>query len=197
MSEPASQSLPLTTLHDLVRWLHATAVPGIVIGGVAASVLGRPRATRDVDAVVWLDPEGWPDLLAAGAQFGFIPRRPDALPFARQSRVLLVHHAPSGVDVDISFGALPFEKEAIERHLSVEVGGVSIPLPTPEDLIVMKAIAHRQRDVADIESLLDAHPRLDLRRVRRWVREFSAVLEMPEILNDLEAMLARWERKKP
>jgi len=31
-----------------VRWLRAAGAPGVIIGGVAASFLGRPRATRDV-----------------------------------------------------------------------------------------------------------------------------------------------------
>jgi len=46
----------------------------------------------------------------------------------------------------------------------------------------MKAIAHRPRDMADIEAILDAQPQLDLRRVRRWVREFSTLLETPALL---------------
>jgi hypothetical protein len=64
-------------------------------------------------------------------------------------------------------------------------------LATPEDLIVMKAVAHRARDLGDIEGLLTAHPRLDRVRVRRLVRKFAAVLEAPEVLEDLESALAR------
>jgi hypothetical protein len=110
---------------------------------------------------------------------------------------LLVSHKSTGIDVDISLAALPFEKESIARAKWMDVGGLSLPLPTPEDLIIMKAVAHRPRDLADIESVLDAHPKLDLRRVRRWVREFSTALEMPDILKDLEAILGRrWKRKK-
>jgi len=51
----------------------------------------------------------------------------------------------------------------------------------------MKAL----RDVADIEAVLDAHPDLDLDRVRYWVSQFASVLEAPEILVDLERMLKR------
>jgi len=41
---------------------------------------------------------------------------------------------------------------------------------------------------------MDAQPNIDLKRVRQWVREFSSVLELPEIYNDLEKILA--QRKK-
>ncbi|MBI3990201.1 MAG: nucleotidyltransferase [candidate division NC10 bacterium] len=186
----------LAVLRDLVDWLQTGRVPGVVIGGVAASFLGRPRLTRDVDVLVLLDEGRWEEFLALGARFGFLPRLPNTLTFARQTRVLLVRHEPSGIDVDISSGTLPFEEESIARALLVDVGGFSIPLPTPEDLIIMKAVAHRPRDLADIESVLDTRPKLNLRRVRRWVREFSAALEMPEILTDLETILAQRRHRK-
>lgn len=176
-------------LRDLLAWLKDAQVQGVIIGGVAASFLGRPRVTRDIDAVVLLETERWEEFLALGASHGFVPRRADALAFATRSHVLLVMHQPSNISVDISFGFLPFEKECVQRRVFVEVAGLSVPLLTPEDLIVMKAVAHRARDLADIEAVLDAHPKLDLRRIRRWVREFSSVLEMPEISDDLEAII--------
>jgi predicted nucleotidyltransferase len=78
----------------------------------------------------------------------------------------------------------------------VALDGVRVPLPLPEDLIVMKAVAHRAQDLADIEAILAAQPKLNLRRVRRWVREFAAALSMPEILNDLEALLSQRRKQR-
>ena len=197
MPEPVDLAPLLAVLRDLMAWFKAREVPGVVIGGVAASLLGRPRLTRNVDAVVLLDEDHWGEFLAAGTQHGFVPRRADALAFAQETRVLLVRHEESGIDADIVFGSLAFEKEAVTRATWVELGGVRVPLPLPEDLIVMKVVAHRPRDLDDIEAILAAHPKLNLRRVRRWVREFSAALKMPEILNDLEALLSqRRQRRK-
>jgi hypothetical protein len=188
-------------LRDLIAWFGAEGVPGVVIGGVAAGLLGRPRATQHLDAVVLLAPERWAAFLEAGTRFGFGPRVSEALNFARQARVLLVRHGASAVDADVTFAGLPFEEEVVASAKPVEVGGVLVPLPTPEDLIVMKAFAHRPRDMADIESLLDSHPKLDLRRVRRWVREFAATVDAPELATDLEALIAakrkRKRKKKP
>jgi Nucleotidyl transferase of unknown function (DUF2204) len=192
MASDAEPLAPLlATLGDLTAWLKAAQAPGVIIGGVAASLLGRPRLTRDVDALVVLDETDWARFLAAGEQFGFAPRRADALAFARQARVLLVRHAPSGIDVDVVFGALAFEEEVVANAKSVDIGGISVSLPTPEDLVIMKAVAHRPRDLGDIEAVLDAHPELDAQRVRRWVREFARALEMPEVLSDLEKILRK------
>jgi len=185
----------LQSLRDLVKWLKSEHVPGVVVGGVAASILGRPRMTRDIDALVLLEEEYWDKFLTDGAKFGFTPRLADCLNFAKKSRVLLIRHKSSGIDVDITFGALAFEKEAIAHAVWIDIKKIHLPLPLPEDLIIMKAIAHRPRDLADIESLLDVHPKLNLRRVRRWVKEFSKAIEMPEILGDLENILQK-KRKR-
>jgi hypothetical protein len=56
MAEPKEILVPLlAALRDLVAWFQDAPTPGMVIGGVAASLLGRPRVTRDIDALVLLD----------------------------------------------------------------------------------------------------------------------------------------------
>jgi len=196
MSEPGYLTPLLAVLRDLAFWLQAGKVSGAVIGGLAASLLGRPRLTRDVDVLVLVDESRWAEFMTEGAKHGFVPRRSDALTFARETRVLLLRHQASGIDVDVVFGGLLFEKEAVARSTWVELCGVRLPLPLPEDLIVMKAVAHRPQDLADIEAILAAHPKIKTRRVRRWVREFAAALEMPEILTDLEALLAQRRKRR-
>lgn len=188
-------------LRDLVAWLQSSRTPCVVIGGVAAAVLGRPRVTADIDAVVLIEEARWPDFLEAGTAFGFVPRRPDCLEFAARTRVLLVRHAPSSVDVDISLGALPFEREMIARACWRDVAGVLVPLPAPEDLVVMKAVAGRARDLADIEDIVANNPDLDRSRVRRIVAQFADALEEPELLRKLERALGpqrtrRYRRKR-
>ncbi len=87
-------------------------------------------------------------------------------------------------------GAMPFEAELLDRSWAKKVAGITIRVASPEDLVIMKAIPLRDQDARDIRALLDVYPKLDLRRVRRWVREFAQVLEMPEIAERLEALLA-------
>lgn len=189
MTERQGLAPLISALADLVKWFEAAGVPGVVIGGVAASLLGRPRLTHDVDALVVANETRWQEFVERGAPFGFHPRLTDALAFAARARVLLMRHVPSEVDVDVTFGALRFEEEAVAHRTVVTVAGVALPLPTPEDLIVMKAVAHRPRDLSDIEAILDAHPDLDVERVRRWVREFARAAGMPEIWDDLLRLL--------
>jgi hypothetical protein len=196
VAKKAKVALPLAPLPGLAAWLQAEQTPGVVIGALAVSLQGRPRVTRDVDVLVLLPEDRWPTFLKSGRAYGFVPRDPDVLAFAKESRVLLLRHQPSAIDVDVALGNLPFEEEAVARATIVQVGGASVPLATPEDLVIMKALAARDQDWLDIEGLLAAHPRLDLRRVRRWVREFANALDAPEIYGDLVKRLRTRKRRK-
>jgi hypothetical protein len=156
---------------------------------------GEPRFTRDIDGLVILEAKRWPGLLETGERHGFEPRLSDALEFAGRSRVLLLRHRSSGVDVDLVFGALAIEEEILRRSVRVKIGFESIPLPTPEDPVIMKAVAGRPQDWLDIESLLVSHPRLNLDRVRQTVGEFASTLDSPEILAEPERMVPQSKRK--
>ena len=191
---PEILAAPLrTSLADLSRWLDAEKIPGVIIGGIAASVLGRPRLTRDIDALAILPEDEWQRVVDSSAQYGIEARIDDALAFARRSRVLLLRHIASGINLDVIFGGLDFEQSAVESALDLEIGGISIRLPRVEDLLVMKAVAGRPKDLEDIRGLLDAHPEADCEEARRWVREFATAASMPDLLGQFEKLLQ--ERK--
>ena len=95
-------------LQELSAWLRASSVEGVVIGGVAVVLLGRPRMTRDVDMLVWLDDEQLPAFLAEGQRRGFSSRFTNPLEFAKKSHIVSVRHALSQITVDIALGALAF-----------------------------------------------------------------------------------------
>lgn len=116
MADAPAPLVPLlAAMSALVGWLREAKVPGVVIGGVAVSLLGRPRATRDVDAVMWLDDERrLTDLVKAASFHDLRPRMDDAVSFARQNRVLLLRHESSSVDLD----TLPWAGSPSSRRLS-------------------------------------------------------------------------------
>jgi Nucleotidyl transferase AbiEii toxin, Type IV TA system len=176
-------------IHAVSIWLSDAGVGFAIVGGVAASLHGRPRVTKDVDVVVMTDDDTWGRLLELAADHGLHPRIPDALQFARTTRVLLLVHRPSHIEVDVSFGALPFELEIVQRATIKNVGRVSFPLASAEDIVIMKAIAMRPRDVADIEGILESVPDLDLDRVRKVVSQLSAALEAEDHLTRLDEIV--------
>lgn len=113
------------------------------------------------------------------------PRYDNAEAFARHNHVLLLQHKATNIAVDLSLGMLPFEFETVERSRLHRVETIEIRIPTPEDLIIQKAIAHRPKDMADIEAVITSQPKLDWERIRHWVQQFADVLERPEIWTDI------------
>ena len=191
MRDDVTGQNPYPALGDLVTWLAAENVPYTIIGGLSVSFFSQPRPTIDVDLVVWLDPERWADFLESANQHGIEPRTADALEFARKRRVLLLQHRLSGIGIDVSFGALPFEEEMINRSKLVPLGNVNLRVATPEDLIIMKMIAHRAQDIRDIVNLVRVCPQLDFERIKYWVHEFALVLEDPELDHELLELIQK------
>jgi hypothetical protein len=179
----------MATLQALQRVIDHFENQGIIIGGVAVSLLGKPRFTADAVAVILISIGELGHLVSSAEKEGFVPRIPNYEELARTNRILLLRHQQTGITCDISLGALPFENEAVNRSQLVHVGGLHLRLPSVEDLIIFKAVAHRPKDLMDIQTLVEMHPDLDRTRIERWVRQFAELLEEPELWTDVAAIL--------
>ena len=160
------------------------------IGGAAVSVLGKARYTEDIDAIFLLSTKDIPRLLEAASEEGIEPCIENAEAFAKKSRVVLLKHVISNTNIDISPGVLPFEQEMVERSVVYQIdAALQIRLPTPEDLIILKAIIHRPKDMEDIRILADKYLNLDVSRIEKWVKQFADVLEMPSLWDNIADIL--------
>ena len=176
-------------IESLQRLLHEFDNRGVIIGGIAVGFLGKPRFTADVDAVFLLSVSDIPKFLDLAQAENILPRIQNAKAFAQKNRVLLLKHSPTDIDIDISLGILPFEQEMVERASTKSFADLSIRLPTPEDLIIMKAIAHRPKDLEDIQTIADKYPNLDTKRIEEWVKSFGEVLEMPDLWDEVKLQM--------
>jgi hypothetical protein len=189
VSADTSMAGALRALADALDEIPALSM---IIGGIAVIAAGVPRETIDIDATILGRTSDLEMVLEALARQQIVPRIADANRFARERQLLLLRHEPSGVTMEISFAWLPFEEEALSRAVLTDFSGVSLRVAIPEDLIVYKATAWRDRDRSDIERLLTLHgDRIDLDRVRRLIVEIAAVLEDPERVALFDAIVAR------
>lgn len=177
------------TIESLQRLLQKYENRGVIIGGIAVGFLGKPRFTADVDAIFLLSIDDIPQFLEFAHEEGIVPRIQNAKEFARKNRILLLKHSLTDTDIDISLGILPFEEEMVERGSIKSVANLSVRLPTPEDLIIMKAIAHRPKDLDDIKTIVEKYPILDGERIKQWVIAFAEALEQPELWRQIERLL--------
>ena len=154
------------------------------IGGLAVQHWGEPRQTNDVDAAIWTE---------FGNERPVIQRLMEQLPgriehadqFALVNRVLLVQEA-SGVDVDISLAAFPYEQELIRRSREQSFRGVGLVICGPSDLIILKAFANRPRDWQDIRGvIIRSGSQLDWQLIESELQVLAELKEEPEILEQL------------
>ena len=157
-----------------------------VIGGLAVQRWGEPRTTLDA-GITLLTGWGEEDAYASELLDRFESRVADGREFALTNRVLLIR-ASSGIDVDISFGALPFEAEMIRRSVPVEFApGIVLPCCSAEDLFIMKAYASRSRDRSDAEGIAARQSALDVNvaeRISCWftgVKRCESVVRMNDV----------------
>jgi len=189
MNQPEGIEPFLEPLESLQRLLSRFNERGVIIGGAAVSILGKARYTEDIDAMFLLSIKDIPQLLKEASEEGIEPRIDNAAEFARKNRVVLLKHVISNTNIDLSLGVLPFEQEMVERSVVHQVDAtLQLRLPTPEDLIILKAIAHRPKDMEDIRILADKYQNLDVARIEKWVKQFAEVLEMPSLWDDIANM---------
>ena len=178
-----------SAVSDCVAALDKLGLPYAIIGGVAVISYGVARATADVDATIPGESLDLDALLSTLEQSGFQRRLPDAAAFARQAHVLLLRHRESQVPIDLTLAWLPFELDMLRSVEHRDFAGVSIPVPSVTDLLIMKLVAHRPKDLGDAEFLVRAQT-VDLIRVRRVLSEFCTLLEDDERLSTLDRLEA-------
>jgi predicted nucleotidyltransferase len=179
-------------------------IPYVVIGGVASTVVGRPRWTHDLD--LFLRPEDALPALEALGDAGFITQRTD--PF------WLYKAIKDGVLVDIIFrstGDVYLDEEMLERATTEDVLGHRARIMAPEDLLVIKAIVHDEKTPRHWFDALGiiAQSELDweylLRRARRAARRVLSLLVYaqsndllvpPGVVRELFEMIAEPERTR-
>jgi hypothetical protein len=165
------------------------------IGGVAVQRWGEPRLTQDVDLTL-LTGFGSEESFTDALLQSFHARRPDAREFALSRRVLLLRTA-SAVNVDVAFGAFPFEERSVERSSTwAWATGQSLMTCSAEDLVVHKAFAGRDLDWGDVERVLTRqHGKLNLAQIRSELKPLLELKGEMEALGKLEQKITTVERR--
>jgi hypothetical protein len=137
----------------LARALRRQGIDWYLLGAQAVIYWGRPRLSADVDVSVFFPRERAGELMAALAKEGLRPLVDDVDEFVARTRVLPVGHQGTGLPADVIFAGPGLEDEFRERVIRVEIGGETIPIISPEELLVTKILAGRPKDVEDALSL--------------------------------------------
>jgi hypothetical protein len=152
-------------LEALASLLGRLGIRWMLIGALAANrYRATTRLTQDVDLLLADLGPGLSALERALAEAGWSQRR--ALP---DGEILRLRHAELGA-ADLIVAGTDYERLALSRARTERLGAsTEVPVATIEDVIVLKLIAGRAQDLADIEAILSAKPTLDHEYLEEWV----------------------------
>lgn len=151
---------------EVFRELDEKGVRYMVVGGIAIVLHGIVRFTADLDIITDLRRENLLRLIAAMDSLGYKPRVPVvaadlADPAKRKTWIkeknmeVFSFFDPKTplhlVDILIK-EPIEFE-DAYSRKVAVEAAGIMIPVVSIEDLIRLKMIPGREKDINDLKSL--------------------------------------------
>lgn len=175
------------TLADAVGMLESRSIRSAVIGGLAVSLRGLPRMTVDVDLVIQADVDDGLRLVRDLPSTPFLPLFDGVEEVVASAFILPIRHRVTGVRVDLAIGMSGFEREAVSRATPVAVGAATIPVVCIEDLLVMKALAGRPQDEADLQGLVDVQrDAIDWERCLATARSLGEAIAV-DIAGRLEA----------
>lgn len=192
---PSSASPLAELLADLQRALAGLGVRWYLFGAQAAILYGVARLTADVDVTVDLGPRGSGDLVAALARAGFDLRVSNVPGFVEATRVLPLVHRRSRIPVDVVLAGPGLEELFFSRVEERSLGGVRVPVASAEDVVTMKVLAGRGKDLEDVAAIVRAvGDRLDLERIRTTLRLLEAALARSDLVSELDRVLAQLGR---
>ena len=155
----------IISLHEM---LDSAGIPHQFGGAIALAWYRNPRATTDIDVNLTLPPAAADPVLGLLGHLGVTATPEDRESIARDGQARLDWGDSS---LDVFFATLDFHLEMADHARLVRFGPVAIPILSPEDLVVCKAIFGRPKDWLDIQELLRWGTEVDAERTLHWVGE--------------------------
>lgn len=164
-----------TVLSDLIQGFNQQSLDYALAGGWAFSALVEPRATTDVDLLILLQ-EPSPEKISKffHGMFDSVIPHPAPMVFDGVAiwRVVGFRNERE-IIVDLLLAESEFLKHALTRKQTMEFLGMGLPIVTIEDLILLKTMAGRLQDLADLEKIKQsgAEVPIDWNYVRNWEKK--------------------------
>ncbi len=180
-----------TPFRDFVELFERLEIPYVLIGGLAVSVHGIPRPTHDLDFTISLERSKIGQLFQETVDLGYsVSAEFDegwvdyvgGMPLIRIRKWL----RGKSIDIDIFLAESRFQSSMISRRLRVEVDDVDAWIATPEDLILLKLIAARPRDIGDIMDIFLAQGKLDDAYLQHWAKELDVLPVLTSVMKDMQ-----------
>lgn len=160
----------------------------LVIGGIAAGVLGEPRVTGDVDIDILIDKKDVKNFLDKSKKYGFKFDEQVSLKRTNESGSFQVFLGDFHIDFIIT--STEFEKDAHRRKIIIKFKNIEAYFPTPEDFILLKIVPNRPIDIIDAEKVAIRNSgKLDEKYLIKWAQILSDQAEDLRIYKEVKRLL--------
>ncbi len=152
----------------LHRCLLQAGIPHAFGGALAAGHYGAARDTDDIDLNLFVAPAEWPRVREALTSLG-IDVDIDQAELERDGQVRLAwDQAP----LHLFFSTDSLHAEMGRKARTVPYADATIPLVSPEHLVIRKRLLGRPKDERDIERILEAMP-VNQAEIEEWVARLA------------------------
>ena len=135
---------------EFIQCLNSNNVKYLLVGGWAVGLYGHPRATKDIDFLIFIDDDNLRSIEKALANFGAPPIDIEYL--REKGNVVRFGNSPIKIDIINEADGIEIE-ECYSRKKIINIDNIKIPVISKADLIINKKSSGRQSDLADVEKL--------------------------------------------
>lgn len=178
-------------MRDFVKLFEELEIPYAIMGGIAVGVHGIPRPTHDLDFKISIERHRLPELYAAAEELGYsVPEAFAAgwVDLVAEMPLVRVRQWVEGktIDIDIFLAESAFQESVLARRVRMEIDAGVAWVVSAEDLILLKLIASRPRDIGDIFDVFLAQGQLDEEYLRKWAAELGAEDRLRDVKSQFE-----------
>jgi hypothetical protein len=176
------------TLHEIVSLFERREIPYVLMGGLTVRIYGIPRPTYDIDFTLAMPRESLPEFYRTLQELGYTVPEPYLtgwLDCVAGMPVVKIRFfgGERGVDVDFFLAESEYQQEVLSRRRREKIDDLDAWIVSPEDLILLKLISRRPRDIADIGDVLFTQGDLDNAYMRTWAKNLGIEDHLEQVLS--------------
>lgn len=131
--------------------LHAAGIAHAVSGSIAMAAHGYVRGTLDIDVLIVTTALTLPKAFDVVRDLGFAGEDRDLIASIRERSVAALRRGPLAIELLVP--VLPYHRTLLDRAVRLDVHGTSVPFVSLEDLLILKMLWRRAKDIADVHAL--------------------------------------------
>lgn len=178
------------SVQRVIQALESLSIPYMLVGSLSSNAYGIPRSTQDADFVIEHSGVDMSRLVAElGESYRLDPQITFETVTATHRHQIIVGDGRFRIEL-FHLSDDPHDRERFRRRVRQETMGLSVWLPTPEDVIIWKLRwskdGRRTKDTDDVRNVVAVQrDTLDWKYIHRWCETHGT----RELLNGILASL--------